>query len=77
VATENTEKEIETELEQVKGFLDVAEKKKEVANRLNKALTGNKHMQVVITKFEELTQPGVLPEAKTAAENTEDKDADM
>ena len=75
-ATEDTETEIKTELEQVKGFLDVQEKKKEVANRLNKALTENKHMKVIITKFEELMQPGVLPEVNEAKEETDYDDDD-
>lgn len=73
-ATGDTEEEIEKELEQVKGFLDVREKKKEVVNRLNKALTENKHMKVIIIKLEELMQPGVLPEVIDAKE--EDKNDD-
>jgi hypothetical protein len=76
-ATVDTETKIENELQQVKGFLDVKEKKKEVANRLNKALTENKHMKVIITKFEELMQPGVLPEVRVAEENRDDEDDDL
>ena len=52
-------------------------KRREVANRLNKALTENKHMKVIITKFEELMQPGVLPELKAAEKNINDEDDDL
>lgn len=53
---------IESQLGRVKGFIEVPEKKKEIADLLAETLIGNKDMKIVIAKCEELIQSGVLPE---------------
>ena len=61
IAIKPTKKEILDEMEEIEGFIEVPEKK-ENADRLSKELTEDSDMKIIISKFEELLQPGVLPE---------------
>ena len=69
VAIKPTKKEIIAEMEEVEGFLEVPEKKKQNADRLSKVLAGDNDMKIIISKFEELLQPGVLPEINQQQQN--------
>jgi hypothetical protein len=75
VATEQTENDIESEQEKVEGFIEVPEQMKRNAERLAKVLTENEGMKVIISKFEELLRPGVLPETKPADDENSRKES--
>lgn len=63
-ATEEIKNYIESDLEKVEGFLEVQQKKKEIATQLTETLVENEDMKEIIGKCQELMQPGVLPEVK-------------
>ena len=72
-ATAKIKKDIESKLEKVEGFIEVQNKKKEIHTQLREALAQNNYMKIIISKCEELMQPGVLPEPEQIGD---DDDAD-
>jgi hypothetical protein len=64
IAIKPTKEEIISEMDEINGFLEVPEKKKNNSDRLSKVLAEDRDMKVIISKFQELLAPGVLPKTK-------------
>jgi hypothetical protein len=59
IAIARTRKDIVSELEEVEGFIEVPEKKQEIAKRFAQALIENADMEVIVARCEGLMRPGV------------------
>jgi hypothetical protein len=63
-AITKTRDDSKSKLENVMGFIEVQEEKKEISQQIAQALTQNKDMRRIFSKCEELMRPGVLPQIK-------------
>jgi hypothetical protein len=50
------ERKIESELENVPGFIDVEDKRKEIGKRLGKIVENDEHLKEISSKFEEMAK---------------------
>ncbi|MGC1131450.1 MAG: hypothetical protein WA941_01400 [Nitrososphaeraceae archaeon] len=74
-AVTKTKEDIKSKLENVTGFIEVQEKKKEIAEQFAQTLMENEDMRLIFSKCEELMRPGVLPEIEQANNADGDKES--
>jgi hypothetical protein len=70
-ATSEVKETITNELSEVKGFLEVPEKEKEIAERLTEAISENEKMKAIVSECESSTTVGAMTDI---IDETEEKD---
>jgi hypothetical protein len=68
------ERKIESELEDVKGFIDVEDKRKEISKRLGEIVENDPHLKEIASKLEEMAKKEVYDKSSASTATNDDEE---